>query len=107
MLNEQQACAVLLRKFTEAGYTIVENHPLQLESGTLHVDGYDVDKRVGYEYITEEAEDRRELGMRLLEELEERMDNQELQILLVDELDAHEEPALVAAIDEFLAQVQK
>jgi hypothetical protein len=104
-LTEQEGCAILKRTFTERGYEIAENYPLELDSGTLHLDGFDAGRMVGYEYVTEEEGDRRELSLQLLDELEGRMERRELDVLLLDELDHQTEEQLIAAVDEFLAKV--
>jgi hypothetical protein len=104
-MTERQGSDLLTKLFMEAGFSIAENHPLDLDAGTLHLDGFDPERMVGFEFITDEAEDRRELTVRLLDELDERMERGEVFVLLVDELDARDEADLEQAARAFLASL--
>jgi hypothetical protein len=107
MLSERQGCEILKRLFTEGGFTITDDHPLQLDAGVIRLDGYDLAKKVGFEYITDEAQDRTAITGAMLDELERRMANGELFVLLVDEREIGDERDLAFAADGFIAQVKK
>jgi hypothetical protein len=101
-MDEHEGCAVLKRRFTAAGLSIQEHYPLREGAVTFHVDGFDPQRRVGYEYITTAAGDRDEITPELVAALEERMGRAELFILLIDEAEAPTEETLIHAADHFL-----
>jgi hypothetical protein len=80
-MTEAEGCVVLKSRFEAAGLTVVERYPLD---GVV-LDGYDPEKRIGYEFITTEAGDREELTPAVIAALEARMEKGELLVLLVDE----------------------
>ena len=104
-MTESEGCALLKRCFEQRGYTIRESHRLDDIGVTL--DGYDPDKRVGYEYITSAAGDRAEVTSAVIGALEERARNGEMYVLLIDELDGLVAEELEAAAAAFLDEVQK
>lgn len=107
-MNEQTGCAVLKERFVAAGLAILDDYPLLVDEGaglSLRVDGYDPERRIGFEYITTEAGDRQEVTPELIEALEARMRRAELFVLLVDEHDVLTPDDLRRAADGFLAKV--
>ena len=106
-MTEAEGCALLLAKFTEAGYAIAPD--FQFREGDIEVDldGWDASARVGYEYITREAGDHKQFDARTLGLFEERMMKGELFVLLVDEQEAVTREALAAAAAGFLDEVAK
>ena len=93
---------MLKRRFTAAGLAIQEHYDLREGAVTFHVDGFDPQRRIGYEYITTAAGDREEITPELVAALEERMGRGELFILLVDEAESPGEETLIRAADHFL-----
>lgn len=104
-MNESDGCALLLSRFTEAGYAIVPNCPFHEGDIQVDLDGWDAAARVGYEYITREAGDERQFDAATLERFERRMEKGELFVLLVDEDEAVTADELDAAAQGFLAEL--
>lgn len=104
-MTEADGCALLLSRFTEAGYTIVPGFHFHEGDIEVDLDGWDASARVGYEYITREAGDDRQFDPPTLERFEQRMERGELFVLLVDEHEAITRDALDAAARGFLAEL--
>jgi hypothetical protein len=104
-VTEAEGCALLLARFTEAGYAVAESFPFHEGDVSVDLDGWDAAARVGYEYITRQAGDDRQFDPATLARFEERMEKGELYVLLVDERDAVTAPALEAAAKGFLAEL--
>lgn len=111
-MDEATGCRILKEQFTQAGLAIAENYPLHEAPICFNVDGFDPDARIGYEYITTAAGDRRELTPELLAALESRMrqgvptTQGGLYIFLIDEHQVKDEQELRSAAAQFLARVQ-
>ena len=105
-MTEAEGCAVLHAAFTSAGYAIRERFVFREEGVEVELDGWDEARRVGYEYITDEAGDRAEFTPRSVAALEARMARGELHVLLVDEHDADGESDLRAAASAFLRELR-
>ena len=106
-MKEAEGVALLYARFTEAGYTITQNHHFHEGAIEVDLDGWDEKARVGYEYITAEAGDFLQFNTVTLAQFEARMRAGELYVLLVDEHDALTAPALDAAARGFLAEVAR
>jgi hypothetical protein len=104
-VKEAEGTALLLARFTEAGYAIVSNCRFHEGDIDVELDGWDAAARVGYEYLTLEAGDDREFDAGTLARLEARMEKGELFVLLVDEHEAVTADALDAAATGFLARL--
>ncbi|MHC4390069.1 MAG: hypothetical protein ACYTFT_09490 [Planctomycetota bacterium] len=104
-LTEQDGRALLKHRFEAAGFTIQEDHSLEVADTTVNLDGYDPEHKVGYEFLTTEEGDREEYTPAVLAELERRIRQGQLYLLLLDELDVDAEGLLFAA-DHFLERVQ-
>jgi hypothetical protein len=104
-MTEADACALLKARFQKAGYKIVENVAFDENGVTFDVDGFDAAKRVGYEYVTEEAGDTWDVDSDVVAALEARRYAGELFILVVGEADAPDAAALGRAADLFLGQL--
>ena len=104
-MTERDACALLKARFEKAGFKIAENVPFDEDGVRFEVDGFDAGKRVGYEYVTEEAGDGWDVDGTVIAALEARRDAGELYILVVDEKDASDAAALTRAADVFLEQL--
>ena len=100
---------MLREQFTQAGFAIHENYPLNEAPICFNVDGFDPVRRVGYEYITTAAGDREELTPAILAALESTMAHAApdgLYIFLIDELDVSGPDELRRAAAQFLARVK-
>jgi hypothetical protein len=106
-VNEADGTALLLARFTEAGYRIAENVRFHEGDIDVHLDGWDADARVGYEYLTEEAGDHAEFDVATLANFDARMRAGELFVLLIDEHDAITREDLDVAARGFLAEVTR
>ena len=104
-MKEAEGTALLLERFTEAGYRIASNVWFREDGVEVELDGWDAEARVGYEYITAEAGDGAQFDAKTLARLEERMHRGELHVLLVDEHEAVTRDALDAAARGFLAEL--
>lgn len=106
-MDEREGREVLARCFAEAGLSIQADVPIDTAQGRVVLDGYDPDRRIGYEFITAEAGDRDEVRPEVIAELEARMTRGELFVLLVDELDVGGADDLALAARRFLDAVRK
>jgi hypothetical protein len=101
-VEERTACAQLKQRFEAAGFHIQENQLFDEDGVRFEIDGFDVDRRVGYEYVTKEAGDGWDVDGEVIAALAERRNRGELHVLVVDEADAPDAATLDTAIDEFL-----
>ena len=106
-MTEAEGCAVLREAFTKAGFAITERFAFHEGGVALELDGWDEARRVGYEYITDEAGDRSEFTPANVTALEARMERGELYVLLVDEHDAEDAGELRAAAQAFLGALRE
>ncbi|MEZ4360459.1 MAG: hypothetical protein R3B48_09775 [Kofleriaceae bacterium] len=104
-MDERTACAHLKQRFERAGFRVREHVDFNSHGLRFDLDGFDAEAGVGYEYCTAEAGDGWDVDEAVIAKLTELRASGELSILVVDEGDAPELPALDAAIDEFLAEV--
>jgi hypothetical protein len=105
VVEERLACAQLKRRFEAAGFHIEENQLFEEDGVRFEIDGFDAQRRVGYEYVTKEAGDGWDVDDDVIEALAERGKRGELHVLVVDEVDAPDAASLDAAIDAFLKTV--
>jgi hypothetical protein len=105
-MTEREGCEVLRRRFQAAGLRVVDNHRLDEPGLAIDLDGFDPERRIGYEYITTAAGDRAGLTPALVAELERRMETGDLFVLLIDERDVPGADLLERAADGFLAQLR-
>lgn len=104
-MTERDACALLKARFEQAGYAIAENITLDEQGVNFEVDGYDADKRVGYEYVTEEAGDSWDVDGDVIDALNAARRAGELFVLVVNETDAPDAGSLGKAADAFIASL--
>ena len=107
MVTEAEGTALLLTRFTEAGFAIASDYHFHEGDIDVDLDGWDAAARVGYEYITREAGDDRQFDAATLALFEARMVKGELYVMLIDEHDAVTADALDAAARGFLAEVKE
>jgi hypothetical protein len=101
-LSESEGVRLLREEFVHAGLAIVEGAPFEVDGAALALDGYDPARRVGFEFVTAEAGDRKQYGPGVVEALERRMERGEVFLLLVDEWDVEGEEELRVAARRFL-----
>ena len=106
-MDEKTGCAILFDVCKSAGYKIKQNVKFKEEGLKFIADGWDKEARVGYEFITDEAGDRKEFDEKTCDELEARMRRDELHFFLCDELVDLSEEELRNAATQFLIIVQK
>jgi hypothetical protein len=106
-MTEKDACALLKARFEKAGYDIEENVAFDEDGIAFEIDGFDADKRVGYEYVTDEAGDSWDVGSDVISALEAKHLAGDLFILVVSEAEAPDAAALGRAADLFLGQLEK
>lgn len=109
-LSEEAGGAILAQVFAARGYALARNVPFELrvQGGavkTVHLDGYDAERRVGFELVTTAAGDRAEFTPDVLDALEGKMARGECFLLLVDETDGLGEAELARAAGRFLDAV--
>lgn len=105
-MEERAACAQLKKRFEAAGFRIKENQAFDEDGVRFDIDGFDAERRVGYEYVTQEAGDGWDVDDDVIAELAERHKRGVLHVLVVDEADAPDAAALDAAIDAFLEDLR-
>ena len=104
-MQEAAACAFLKARFEAAGFSIVENQTYEDDGIRFEIDGFDPDRRVGYEYVTSEAGDGWDVDDSVIAALAQRRANGTLYVLVVDEAEAPDEAALAERADAFLADL--
>ena len=102
-VEERAACAHLKRRFEAAGFRIKENQTFDEHGVWFEMDGFDAERRVGYEYVTAEAGDGWDVDGEVIAALAERRRRGEIHVLIIDEEDAPDAASLDEAIDSFLA----
>ena len=105
-MDERSACALLKQRFQAAGFTIEDNRTFDEDGIRFEIDGFDPDRRVGYEYLTEEAGDSWDVDEAVIAALEERRKRGDLHILIIDETHAPDPASLATAADTFLAELR-
>ncbi len=87
-LDERRGRAILKERFEAAGLSIAEDVWLEVGGARVELDGWDAARKIGYEFVTDEAGDRAQFDAPAIETLEAAMHCGELFVLLVDERDA-------------------
>jgi hypothetical protein len=106
-MDERKAAALLKQRFEAAGFAITENVSLDEGDLSFEVDGYDANRRVGYEYVSRESGDGWDVDEDVIAALGKLHADGTLSILVVDEHDAPDEASLGRAADTFLAGLAK
>lgn len=107
MVREADGCEILHSVFTARGYPVQRDVPFSEAGVAFNADGWDPIARVGFEYITSEADDRKDLAPDEMAELAARMERGELFFLIVDEVDVDEPETLRFAAHKFLDEVER
>jgi hypothetical protein len=106
-MEERAACALLRARFEAAGFHIQENRVFDEAGIRFEIDGFDPERRVGYEYLTSDAGDGWDVGDDVIAELEARKQRGELFVLVVDEREAPDAEALGERADAFLDELRE
>ena len=104
-MEERSACAQLKRRFEAAGFHIKVNQRFDEDGVWFEIDGFDAARRVGYEYVTQEAGDGWDVDDDVISRLTERRKRGELHVLVVDEADAPDAASLDRVIDAFFGEL--
>ncbi len=104
-MREAEGCAFLAGRFEKAGFEIARDVEFEIAGRCVHLDGWDAKRKVGFEYITEEAGDDEEFTPEVMRAFEEKMRGGELHVFLIDEVATEAE--LAEAADAFLAEIAK
>jgi hypothetical protein len=104
-MDERSACAALKQRFEQAGLRIVENVPFDEDGVRFEIDGFDAARRIGYEFISEEAGDSWDVGDDVIAELAKRRAAGDVFIFLIAESEAPDKATLLAKADTFLASL--
>lgn len=102
MLSEKDGTEILRRCFADAGLRPQPDHPITVAGKKVHLDGFDAERNIGFEYLTHEANDREELTPDVIAELEAKMQQGELFVLLIDEGEVESAAMLERAAQHFL-----
>jgi hypothetical protein len=105
-VQERAACAQLKRRFEAAGFRIKEHQTFDEAGVRFDIDGFDAERRVGYEYLTKEAGDGWDVDDAVITALAERRKRGELHVLVIDEAEAPDAATLDNKIDEFLSALR-
>ena len=105
-LSEGEGVRLLREEFLKAGLSIREGEPFEVAGTVLSLDGYDPASRVGFEFITSEAGDRKSFAEGVVAALERKVEDGEAFLLLVDEWDVTDPVDLALAARRFLAELR-
>jgi len=105
MLSEKEGCALLKRLFEAQGYNIEENVDFKEADVSFNCDGWDADKRVGYEYMTLSERDHEDLDPDELLRINEWIAAGKLFLFIVDETEVESAEELEEAAVRFLEEV--
>ncbi|MCP4503183.1 MAG: hypothetical protein GY822_24870 [Deltaproteobacteria bacterium] len=107
MLTEKEGCALLKALFEKRGYAIVENVDFKEADVSFNCDGWDAEKRVGFEYMTLQERDHEDLDPDELLRINEWISEGKLFLFIVDETEVESAEELVEAAVRFLDEVEK
>ena len=105
-MEERAACALLRARFEAAGFHIQENRVFDEAGIRFELDGFDPERRVGYEYLTADAGDGWDVGDDVIAALEARKQHGDVFILVVDEREAPDAETLGERADAFLDELR-
>ncbi|MBK8594732.1 MAG: hypothetical protein IPN83_03940 [Holophagales bacterium] len=106
-LSEREGVRLLREEFEKDGIAIREGVPFEVAGTILFLDGYDPERRVGFEFVTAEAGDRKAFGEGVVAALERKMEEGEAFLLLVDEWDVTDAADLALAARRFLDELRR
>jgi len=104
-LSETEGCNLLARLFTKRGYAIKRNLQFREYGVEFHIDGWDPQARVGFEFLTSEDDDHDDLTLAEYKTLTAAQRRGELALFIIDEVEPLSAEALAAEAHEFLDEV--
>jgi hypothetical protein len=107
MVREAEGCEILHGVFAARGYRVERDVAFAEADVTFDADGWDPAARVGFEYLTSEAGDHKDLSPDEMAALAARMERGELFFLIVDERDVDGAETLRWAANKFLDEVER
>ena len=107
MLLEEEGCRILADVFAKRGFPVVRDIPFVEAGVSFDIDGWNAERRVGFEYRTSEAGDKDDLTLDELGLLAERMEAGELFIFVIDDTSIESADDLRAYAEAFLDEVER
>jgi hypothetical protein len=104
-LSETEGCDLLARLFRARGYTIVRNLPFHEYGVEFHIDGWDAQARVGFEFLSSEDDDHDDLSLAEYQVLAAAQQRGELALFIIDEVEPLSVADLQESVNEFLDEV--
>ena len=104
-LSETEGCDLLTRLFRARGYTIARNLLFREYGVEFHIDGWDADARVGFEFLSSEDDDHDDLSLVEYQALWTAQQLGELALFIVDEVEPLSAADLTESANEFLDEV--
>jgi hypothetical protein len=104
-LSEFEGCDLLARLFRARGYAIKRNQIFREYGVEFHIDGWDSQARVGFEFLTSEDEDHDDLTLEEYKTLCDAQRRGELALFIIDEVEPLSEKVLAAEAHEFLDEM--
>jgi len=104
-LSEFDGCDLLARLFRARGYAIKRNQLFREYGVEFHIDGWDPQARVGFEFLTSEDEDHDDLSLEEYKALCDAQRRGELALFIIDEVEPVSARDLTAEAHEFLDEV--
>jgi hypothetical protein len=107
MVREAEGCEILQAVFTARGYATRRDVAFAEAGVEFHADGWDSVTRVGFEYLTSEADDQQDLGEAEMLALAVMMERGELYFFIIDEREVDSPETLRWAAERFLDEVER
>jgi hypothetical protein len=104
-LSEFDGCDLLARLFRARGYAIKRNQIFREYGVEFHIDGWDPQARVGFEFLTSEDEDHDDLTLEEYKTLCDAQRRGDLALFIIDEVEPLSEKDLAAEAHEFLDEM--
>ncbi|MFM7245167.1 MAG: hypothetical protein ACKO40_13470 [Planctomycetaceae bacterium] len=104
-LSETEGCDLLARLFTKRGYALKRNVQFREYGVEFHIDGWDPQARVGFEFLTSEDDDHDDLSLEEYKALTAAQRRGELALFIIDEVEPVSAEALASEAHEFLDEV--
>jgi hypothetical protein len=84
-MTEAEGTEIMTARFAARGFAIDHDVPFDLGGRRLRLDGFDPARRVGFEFVTHEEGDHKDLPSEVLDALEAEMVAGHLWLLIIDE----------------------
>lgn len=104
-LSETTACDLLARLFRARGYAIERNIPFAELGVSFHIDGWDSQARVGFEFLSSEDDDHDDLTLKEYQTLMAAQQRGEIALFVIDEVEPLSSSELRKAAEDFLDEV--